>query len=1678
MTVVSQKRKSLRWALVLIVALAAISLASAFMFGTGKSAVRAEDGVSAPVYRLDFSDTADRGKNTGGNSALPAAEIVSDGGVTYEQSAHGVAATVANSTGKKVRQNYIKLPSAINSDSATVAGWFYVDSEVAMYSRMLEICNGKAGSELYRIMVMPYHNGAYNGLNVGVHLAGVLQSAGGSNDNIFFEGADTDAAINMPKAKNILPLYNGWAHYAFEMTPTSLAMYFNGKKIHEKAGNFTASQFYGDNGYIALGATFSDGTVDFSGKFADIRVYGSALTAEQIKSEYDLKYTDFLTASYDFENGAVDSARGFNGALTGSASIEEQSGNHTLKVDGANNDDHFKRSAFVIPGRALSGHNELTVSTDVNIAGDTASYSYVFFARASGSAQSMLGLAAKFGAPSDFKLKFTKNGDAGTHDLDTALVPFDKWVNITFVLDGATAALYLDGALVAENDNFPYTDGIFWDNLAEKTFIGFGRNIGYNDAPIKAEYDNIKIYNKALTAQEVGLSAGIITEADDTVAVQNEVDKLEISWDGSSRIDLPAILDEGVTVEWASSDPEVITTDGSVLPKETDTAVILTATLSRGEVSMTKTFTINVPKAALPDLSVRLGTELDAVSFPKDSYYYGLMKTNLDYMMSLDKERLLYNYRRIAGRNTQGATSYGAWISTESGGAGQFESHYIIALAKASVTMPDYSYKGETVADRLTYMVTELKNCQGDFAIKHPDQSGYLGGFTTDCFDALEEGRNKAADGTNVWVPWYMNHKTGEMLLDVATYAPTKELRDTAWDMLMRYADWCSMRTSKLNEQTRARVLRTEYGGMTELFYQIYARTREVKHWNVAKFFEEKILLDNVYAGRDTLTNLHANTTIPKFLGAAAAYEVTGDAYYKTVCENAFDMVMTRAYAFGGTSCYEHWQEPGKLIENNQSTETCCSYNMLKLADYLYRWTGDKKYMDYFENVYTNHILASMAPDTGLKTYLTNTAFGFYKVYHTPDNSFWCCACTGMESFAKLPYGIYYADKVGTVYVNMFYPSVYRVADGVTITQSGNFLADQKTTLTIAGSGTYTLALRKPDWADGEISIKINGEAQETAVSADGYYKITRAWADGDSVEYATEFTPRLDKLLGSERSCALKYGPLLFVADLGNDNVQDVQGSQLTFGTPYTGTIVNKIVLAAATLDQSIKAEKSTGGDYLVIKMSTANQGELTFVPFNRIFHNRYGMYFDYLDSSADLDKNYTLDGNEWGEEFDRLTDLKAMTTLSSVSASVSVENGMLVTPANGETKVLARLSVSRPYVAEVKISPYEIGGAINAGMYVAASNAGNNQDNIKAYNIQIERTAGESTYRLSVFKFDNKFSGSVNAVTLTMPTDETVMLHVYVAEDKIYVYVNGNRNAAITVDIDGAIYTEAKTDVGLRSQVCRARFDSFRVVSPDFEVGKRVLSSAVREGDTVSENECTPASYATFKAAFDAAQAIMNDQNATQAQVNEANAALRAAIQALVMHGDPSVLRSALAVAKAIDLRAYTATTARALTKVIEDIEKRDLDRLLNSELDALGEQLKNAVYGLAVRAFTPERLAEAITAAEALNAADYTEQSWQAFAAALATAKSSDPANNAEEDDAVIALLKAQASLVAKPAQGSSGEQGESSAPAADESNDGLAIAAIVIGSLAIAAVAGASAVYFVRKHKSAKKSTKEK
>ena len=1582
-----------------------------FFTGSFATTVNSQNEISL-TYQLDFSDQNNLGKNSA-SSGYADSTVVNNGNIQLlTNEIKGKNAIYLTSAGN--RQNYINIPGEVlNNEKVTIAGWFKVSSAIPSWARILEISNGLQGTDSYTNMgIMPYAPNYYNGIHINTVINNKVIFGVNDTDNMLFEGSIPNIERNTPYAGYILPLYDTWVHYAYTLDNSSFKFYQNGKLMKELPGDFTASQFYSDAAKITLGATFHDGTADFTGGFSDVRVYANSLTEEQLVSEYDLSYLDFLTTSYNFENGVADSIRAYDATLVGNAKVEynEERDSNVLVLDGTNAGTvNETKTSLELPLKTLQGHNELTVSLDILVDSSCGSYARVFEFSPEG--RQALSLGAKWGSATSMLLKYTTQNDLT--DQKIALeTEFNNWVNITVSLDGTQASVYVDGKLIGTNDNFVYKNSLFWEGIG---CYAFGRTQFWNDQPLKGAIDNIKIYSKALTEKEVMLENDIISIIDDNEAVKQQHELFNLNWDGKSgTIEMPLFIEEGVKVEYNSDNTDVITNEGLVIFPDEPTIVIITATLTRGEVSMEKEFKFTVNPNDISNPSIINGTELDAVSFVEGSYYEGLMKTNLNYMMSLDKNRLLFNYRRIAGLSTQGATSYGGWISPESNGAGQFESHYIVALAKASQTMPNYQYNGETVLDRLTYMVKELKKCQDAYAAKDPANAGYLGGFSVENFTALEECRNILSDGTSVWVPWYFNHKTLEALLDVYNCAASDELRALAKEMMIDLADWSHYRMSNISNDVRAKVLQREYGGMGEVMFQIYSVTKDIKHYMTAKYFEETSFLDNTYKNVDLLNGLHSNTTIPKFLAAAAAYEVTNNEYYKTICINGFEMIMKRTYANGSTSIGEFWRSDCVTDTGNDTAETCCSYNMIKLADYLYRWTKDVKYADYIENVYTNHILASMAPDTGLKTYLTNTAFGYYKVYHTPDTAFWCCACTGMESFAKLPNGIYYV-KDNNVSVNMYYPTTITLEDGLSITQSLDFQASQEALFTISGNKEFTLSLRKPDWSS-EVEVYYNGQLLDIEAQ-DGYFNITQDFKDGDTISYKVPFEARMVNLKGHDNSYAIMYGPTLFVCDLGDENILDQQSSQLNFGVGYTGEIVNKIVLAEEDLASSISMSV-VDDNQLIMTVKTLNQGDLIFKPFNQVFHSRYGMYFKYYDSMEELDKEYTVNGNEYVASFDELDNITDdFDVYGSVNSNFKVSNSAILTTADGENKFILKQSLTGEYAIDFTVAPASLNGQINGGIYLLANNPSHNQDAVKAYNIQIEKVAGSSNFTINVFKFDHAFLGMQTSTTLPFNGEE-VSLHILVKDDKVLIFIGDNRNSVLEFNIDKTFITDETNYVGLRSQVCSQLFTKFVLTSSEINVGTSHLESAISIASEFDLTEYTPATAETLRLAIAKAREILTSDVKNQKEVNEINTLLRDAIANLEKLGNPAKLKSLLSLCANLDLRCYTKDSYEELINLVETINKKDLDVLSEKEINELMTELINKMVKLEVMASDLALLNSFVAEAETLNKEDYTAESYAKLSTVLLKVKQLNTSASAQEIDAgCIELLQAIVDLVEK-------------------------------------------------------------
>ena len=490
---------------------------------------------------------------------------------------------------------------------------------------------------------------------------------------------------------------------------------------------------------------------------------------------------------------------------------------------------------------------------------------------------------------------------------------------------------------------------------------------------------------------------------------------------------------------------------------------------------------------------------------------------NARYLDSLSVDRLLHTFRLTAGISST-ATPYKGWEDPACELRGHFAGgHYLSAVALASAG------SGNTVLKaRGDELVSGLAACQKKIGTR------YLSAYPTELFERLAQGKP-------AWAPFYTYHKIMAGLLDMYQLTGNTDALQTAEDM----GQWAQEFFWGISADQRQRVLRTEYGGMNEVLVNLAAVTGKDRYIDAAHSFEQPGFLDPLAARRDELQGLHANTHVPKIIGAARMYEVTGDRRYREIAEYFLAEVLTaRNYAIGNTSQDEHWKSPAGHLEGTlvwTNAECCVAYNLMKLQRHVYSWTGDARWMDAYERALFNCRLGTQNAQ-GLKQYFFPLAAGYWRAYGSPDESFWCCTGTGVEEFAKFADTIYFR-RGGDIFVNQFIASTLDWKDeGIVVEQVTQFPREQGTTLKIKSSrpAPRTIHVRIPGWTTGQAQVKINGRPLEAIADPGSYLAIRKVWRDGDSIEVSLPMALRQEPLPGDDSVAAALYGPLVLAADLG----------------------------------------------------------------------------------------------------------------------------------------------------------------------------------------------------------------------------------------------------------------------------------------------------------------------------------------------------------------------------------------------------------------------------------------------------------------------------------------------------------------------------------------------------------------
>jgi len=506
----------------------------------------------------------------------------------------------------------------------------------------------------------------------------------------------------------------------------------------------------------------------------------------------------------------------------------------------------------------------------------------------------------------------------------------------------------------------------------------------------------------------------------------------------------------------------------------------------------------------------------------------------VNYLKSCNDDSMLYVFRQAAGLSTKGASPLGGWDAPDSKLRGHTTGHYLLALSQAYAETKDQELKA-----KIDYLVEELAKCQEALPSQSNDMGGfnsegYLAGYPEKQFIRLEQFARYGSGPDDVWAPYYTCHKIMSGLIGAYKLAGNTQ----ALEIVTKMGDWVYGRLSKCTreqlDQMWSIYIAGEYGGMNEVMAELYNITGDSKYIEAAKFFDNTALFNACAANNDILNGKHANQHIPQMTGALRVYDVTNNQYYYNIAKNFWDMVAEhRIYCTGGTSQGEMFRERDRIAQyiTNNTAETCCTYNMLKLSRALFFHDPQPKYMDYYERALYNNILASQRQSgSGHNiTYFMPLNPGAQKSF---GNGYTCCAGTGMENHTKYQDSIYFksADET-TLYINLYIPSVLNwTKKGFRMRQETDWPSQQSSTFTIEQGGQLDIKFRVPYWSGSDFSITINGVEQEIEATAGSYVTISRTWAAGDVIVVSFPYKFRVEPTPDDPNTFAIFYGPILLV--------------------------------------------------------------------------------------------------------------------------------------------------------------------------------------------------------------------------------------------------------------------------------------------------------------------------------------------------------------------------------------------------------------------------------------------------------------------------------------------------------------------------------------------------------------------
>ena len=181
----------------------------------------------------------------------------------------------------------------------------------------------------------------------------------------------------------------------------------------------------------------------------------------------------------------------------------------------------------------------------------------------------------------------------------------------------------------------------------------------------------------------------------------------------------------------------------------------------------------------------------------------------------------------------------------------------------------------------------------------------------------------------------------------------------------------------------------------------------------------------------------------------------------------------------------------------------------------------------------------------------------------------------------------------------------------------------------------------------------------------------------------------------------------------------------------------------------------------------------------------------------------------------------------------------------------------------------------------------------------------------------------------------------------------------------------------------------EAIKGLAPKKQVDKSELQKLIAEATGKEEAGYTPESWAAFTTALGTANEVNGNKDATQEVVDQACESLRTAMTGLTAKADKTQLQALIDEAGNKNKDEYTEESWKAFEAVLNDA--KDVSANENVSQDAVDKACESLSKAIEELKFNKSQLKVVIDQVENKNSEDYTEESWETFANALAEARS---------------------------------------------------------------------------------------